>query len=70
MVKEAGNDKATMAYEMHDDKGELISSSEYDIVCRDDGVSIDFNSLLSPGVLEQYKDMEVDMTGTELVYPQ
>ncbi len=68
-VKEAGNDKATMAYEMHDDKGKLISSSEYDIVCRDDGVSIDFNSLLSPGVMEQYKDMEVDMTGTELVFP-
>ncbi len=68
-VKEAGDDKATMAFEMHDEKGELLSSSEYHIVCKEDGVSIDFSSLMSPALMEQYKDVEVDMTGTELILP-
>ncbi len=69
IVKEAGDDTATMAFEMHDEKGKLLTSSEYNIVCREDGVSIDFSSLMSPALMEQYKDVEVDMTGTELVLP-
>lgn len=69
VVKEASGDTATMTYEMQDEKGKMISASEYDITCKDDGVSIDMRSLMTPGVMEQYKDMEVDMTGTELVLP-
>lgn len=68
-VTEASGDTATLYYEMHDEKGKMISSSEYDITCRDDGISIDFSSMMSPAVMGQYQDMEVDMTGTELIYP-
>jgi len=69
MVKESNGDSAILAYEMHDDKGKLVMNSEYGISCEEDGISIDFNSLAAPGVLEQYKDMEVDITGTNLFVP-
>ncbi len=68
-IKETSGDTATFYYEMHDEKGKMISSSEYDITCKEDGISIDFSSIMSPAVMGQYKDMEVDMTGTELIYP-
>ncbi len=32
-------------------------------------VSIDFSSLAAPGSMEQYKDMEVEMKGTDLILP-
>jgi len=69
IVKESSGDTALLAYEMHDDKGELIISSEYGITCKDDGIAIDFKSLMSPGVLGQYKDMEVDISGTDMFLP-
>jgi hypothetical protein len=68
-VQEATDDSAKMSYEMHDEKGKLITASEYSMQCNGDGISIDFNSLMSPGLMEQYKDMEVDITGTDLMLP-
>ena len=68
-VKSFTGDAATMAYEMYDEKGEMLVTSEYDMTCTSDGISIDFKSLVAPGVFEQYKDMEVDMTGTNLLLP-
>lgn len=68
-VKASSGDAATMSYDMYDDKGEMLFTSEYDMTCTSDGISIDFKSLVAPGVFEQYKDMEVDMTGTNLLLP-
>jgi hypothetical protein len=69
VVKEATENSATMSYTMHSDKDKLIAESEYNVRCTDDGVSIDFSSLASPGTMEQYQDMEVDITGTDLMLP-
>ncbi|MCP4975068.1 MAG: hypothetical protein GY931_02820 [Maribacter sp.] len=69
VVKESSGDTATLAYEMHDEKGKLIMASEYGITCENDGISIDFSSLMAPGVLEQYEGMEVDISGTNLLLP-
>ena len=69
IVKESDGDTALFAYEMHDDKGELILTSEYAILCENDGISIDFRSLAAPGMMEQYQDMEVDLSGTNLYLP-
>ena len=69
LVKESSGNKATLAFEMHDDKGKLITASEYYMTCENDGISIDFKSLLAPGILEQYEDMEVDISGTNLILP-
>ena len=68
-VKESNGSSATLSYEMHDDKGKLVASSEYGIICDNDGVSIDFKSLMAAGMLEQYQDMEIDITGTNLILP-
>ena len=68
-VKEVSGNTATMFYEMADEKGKMITSSEYGITCSDDGVTIDFSSMMSPGVMGQYEDMEVEMSGTDLLYP-
>lgn len=69
VVKEVSGNTATMFYEMHDDKGKMMTSSEYGVTCTADGVTIDFSSLMSPEVLGQYEDMEVEMSGTDLLYP-
>ncbi|MGI9546518.1 MAG: TapB family protein [Flavobacteriaceae bacterium] len=69
VVKESDGNTALLAYEMHDDKGELVLASEYGISCENDGISIDFNSLAAPGMMEQYKDMEIDVSGTNLFLP-
>ncbi len=69
LVKEASDNNAIFAYEMHDEKGKMITASEYGITCTGDGVSIDFKSLAAPGITEQYKDMEMEMTGTDLILP-
>jgi len=68
-VKESTGNSAILYYEMHDEKGKPLFTSEYGITCENDGISIDFNSLAAPGVLEQYKDMEVDISGTNLILP-
>jgi hypothetical protein len=69
VVKEVSGNTATMFYEMHDDKGKMMTSSEYGVTCTDDGVTIDFSSMMSPEILGQYEDMEVEMSGTDLLYP-
>jgi len=68
-VKEVSGNTATMFYEMADEKGKMITSSEYGITCSDDGVTIDFSSMMSPGAMGQYEDMEVEMSGTDLLFP-
>ncbi len=68
-VKEVTGNTATMFYEMADEKGKMVTSSEYGITCSDDGVTIDFSSMMSPELLGQYKDMEIEMSGTDLLYP-
>ena len=68
-VKEVSGNTATMFYEMTDEKGKMITSSEYGITCTEDGVTIDFSSMMSPGVMGQYEDMEVEMSGTDLLFP-
>ena len=69
VVKEVSGNTATMFYEMHDDKGKMMTSSEYGVTCTDEGVTIDFSSMMSPEILGQYEDMEVEMSGTDLLYP-
>ncbi len=68
-VKDSGSDWALLAYSVSDKKGDLVAESEYEIRCQDDGIAIDFKSLGAPGVLEQYEDMEVEISGTNLIIP-
>jgi len=60
---------ATFNTKIYDDKGKEVTTTSYDITCDNNAISIDFNSLISPELLEQYKDMELDVTGTNIEIP-
>lgn len=68
-VKEVNNNVAIIETFMTDEKGKELSKIEYKVECTNNGVSIDFKSLVSGDVLNQYKDMEITMTGTNLNIP-
>jgi hypothetical protein len=62
---------ATMKTQLTDDKGKMVSGSEYEATCSDGVVSIDFKSLMRPEMMKAYGDMDVDteITGTNLDLP-
>lgn len=70
-VKNVTSNSAVLANEVFDKKGESVLSSEFNIICNDDGISIDFKSLVSGQMLEQYKamNMEIEMSGTNIDIP-
>lgn len=71
-VSNAGSESvAEMSISFKDKKQEEIFISDYKIICTATGVKIDFESLMPAAMLEQYKDMDVDMdiTGTDIELP-
>lgn len=64
-----GLETATITSEVKDKKGDQIVETSYNITCTGNGISIDFNSIMSPELLEQYKDIEIDVTGTNVELP-
>lgn len=61
---------ANMSHKLIDDKGNLISTSTYEVTCSKGVVSMDFKSLSRPELLEQFgDDVDVTMTGTNIDYP-
>lgn len=59
----------TITSDVKDKNGELMISSTYDISCTNESISLDFKSLISPQIFDQYSDFDVDITGTNLVLP-
>lgn len=64
-----GGEKATMNTEIMDKNGEVTATSSYEIICENDLVSIDFKSLMGPQMLNQFPDMELEVSGTALQLP-
>ena len=60
---------ATMAIEMIDEKGKEIYKTDYDFTCTGNMVTIDYESLIPSSMFEQYEDMEMDISGTDLELP-
>lgn len=60
---------ATMAISFTDNKGKDVYSSDYSFTCTGNMVTIDYQSLMPQQMLEQYGDMEMDITGTDLEIP-
>lgn len=69
VTSNSGTKTATLQSKLKDEKGKIIVDSQYNVVCSGDKVSIDYKSLLSPQVMEQFKDMDYDITGTNLEVP-
>lgn len=60
---------ATMVMVYEDPKGEEVLRSDYTLNCSDNVVTIDYQSLLSNQMMQQYKDMEMDISGTDIELP-
>ena len=62
-------EKATVKNIIKDDKGEVIVESTVEMTCENEVVSMDFKSMVSPLMYEQYSDMDIELNGTNLEYP-
>ncbi len=60
---------ATMDISFTDDKGKEVYNTDYSFTCTGNMVTIDYESLMPQQMLEQYGDMEMDITGTDLEIP-
>lgn len=69
LKKEGDTEIATLQTKVFDKNGKSIIDSSYDIVCSGDTVSIDFKSLMNAMMAEQYGDMDVTFTGTDIHLP-
>ena len=70
-IKDATNNSVTLFNEVFDDKGKALLGSELKLICNDDGIAIDFKSLIGGEVIKQYEamNMEIDITGTNIAIP-
>ena len=60
---------ATMSIEPKDEKGKEIYTTDYNFTCSGNMVSIDYESLIPSSTLQQFEDMEMDISGTDLEFP-
>ena len=60
---------ATMSIELVDEKGKEIYKTDYKFTCTGNTVSIDYESLIPSSTLQQFEDMEMDISGTDLELP-
>jgi len=65
----SNNKTAALTVIIKDERDRELVTSEYDLKCNGDAVSIDFKSMVGPQFGEQFRDMEYEITGTNLVYP-
>lgn len=67
--EENGQKIAKIASFIKNKKGELIATSNYDVTCNGDFVSIDFKSLISPQLIDRFKHFDFEITGTNIEIP-
>ncbi|WP_422348959.1 hypothetical protein [Flagellimonas sp.] len=67
-VKNDGGDKVLYTMELFDKNGTPISDSTYGMQCEEDGVSIDFKSMMG-SMTNRFGDMEVDISGNNIYLP-
>ena len=68
-VTSIDNNVATIKTIIFDDKGKEITTTSYQIMCEGNTISIDFKSMMNPDMFKQYKDMDMDITGTNVELP-
>lgn len=66
-----GSTNATFDIKFTDEKGKEVFKTDYQISCSDNGIKIDYNSLVPSQMMAQYEDMgvEMDITGTDIEIP-
>ncbi len=59
----------TLQGTVKDKKEKTISQMEFQVTCKDNKLSVDFSSLLSPEMMDQFENMDYDISGTNLDWP-
>ncbi|GAL68911.1 TapB family protein [Jejuia pallidilutea] len=68
-VSEINGNTATIKTTVVDDKNKEITTTSYEVTCYGNTISIDFKSMINPDILKQYKDMDMDISGTNIELP-
>lgn len=69
VIDDGSTTKATMVMKYMDDKGKEAFTSEFTYSCSGNTVTIDYESLMSNQMLEQFSDMEMEVSGTDIELP-
>lgn len=69
VVDTGGTTSATMVMNYNDDKGKEAFSSEFTYSCTENTVTIDYQSLMSNQILQQFGGMEMELSGTDIELP-
>tara|TARA_R110002020_G_scaffold296658_1_gene512248 strand:+ start:12580 stop:13266 length:687 start_codon:yes stop_codon:yes gene_type:complete len=65
----AQGENATIATTVKDDKGKDLVATTFDVLCINGAISIDFKSLIPPGLLDQYENLDYKISGTNMEIP-
>jgi predicted RND superfamily exporter protein len=60
---------ATMAINLKDEKGKEIYSTDYKLSCTGNMVTLDYESLLPSDMMNQYGDMDIEVSGNDIEIP-
>ena len=60
---------ATMAINLKDEKGKDIYNTDYKLSCSGNMVTLDYESLLPTEMMEQYGDMDIEISGNDIEIP-
>ena len=69
VTDEGSSSSATMVMKYMDDKGKEAFTSEFTYSCTGNTVTIDYESLMSNQMLQQFGDMEMEVSGTDIELP-
>ena len=69
VIDDGSTSSATMVMKYMDDKGKEAFTSEFTYSCTGNKVTIDYESLMSNQMMEQFSDMEMEVSGTDIELP-
>lgn len=72
VVKAVNNENATnatLAIDLKDNKGKNAYSTTYNLTCTGNMVTLDYESLLPTEMMEQYGDMDIEISGNDIEIP-
>jgi len=68
-VSKIDGNTATIEAKVVDNKDKEITTTSYNVTCEGNTISIDFKSMINPDMLKQYKDMDIEFSGTNIELP-
>jgi len=63
------NNVASIETSVSDEKGKNITNSTFEVTCKGNSISIDFKSLMNTELMKQYKDVDLEISGTNIEFP-